>query len=277
MNSITTNTIVDPNKQQPFLGTSLAFLQGASKEMIIGICRAIMGETLYNLTSTRGVCLCGGQFNNTLDLIATGFIFFNGELYFFSGQSGMNAYSNVPVFIDAFNFVSPDPITYSDGSTGSVHQQRRLTVADQVSGTGLFDLSTLLYVPAHNGTAVATSTTATSGSSATPIAGATYTTPHAATGINRKFKITFTSDLLITLTAGQEGCTLEIYNSTASAVIATQLMLNYPTAISLFSMPLAIQCVVPSVGGNVTIIARITRYASDVTVANGNFIVEEVF
>lgn len=277
MNNITTNTIVDPNKQQPFLGASLAFLQNAEKEMMVGICRAIIGETLYNLTSTRGVCLCGGQFNNTLDLIAAGFIFFNGELYFFSGQAGMNAYSNVPVFIASNSFTSPDPITYSDGSTGSVHQQRRLTVADQVSGTGLFDLSNLLYVPAHNGTAVATTNTTTSSAAATAITGATYTTPRARTGINRKFRIRFSCSVSIPVTSGLEGCTVEIYNSSASAVIATQLMFNDPTNASLLTIPLIIEIVAPSLGGNITVIARVTRYGQDVTVANGFFIVEELF
>lgn len=275
MNNITTSTIVDPNKQQPFLGGSLAFLQNSSKEMIVAICRAMMGETLYN--SGFAVCLCGCTFNSTLDQINNGFIFFNGELYYFNGVNGMNGYSNVPVFIAANSFLSPDPITYSDNSTGSVHQQRRLTVADQVSGTGLFDLSTMKYVPAHNGTAVSTTNTTTASAAATPITLATYTTPRARTGINRKFRIRFSCSVSVPVTSGLEGATVEIYNSTASSVIATMVMQNDPTNASLLTIPLTIETVAASLGGNITVIARVTRYASDVTVANGFFVVDEMF
>lgn len=275
MNNITTSTIADPNKQQPFLGGSLAFLQNASKEMIVGICRAMMGEALYN--SGFAVCMCGGTFNSSLDQINNAYIFFNGELYFFNGVSGMNGYSNVPVFIASNSFLSPDPITYSDGSTGSVHQQRRLTVADQVSGTGLFDLSTMKYVPAHNGTSVATTTTSTTTGTPVPITGATYTTPKARTGITRKFRIRFTCNVSVPSTSGLEQWLIEIYNSTASAVIASQTTACYPVASNLLTLPCVIETVVPAIGGTVTIIARVTKFGSNVTVANGFFVVDEVF
>jgi len=192
-NNIYTSAIVDPTKQQPFLGGSLAFLQNATKEMIAGACRSLMGETKYGLSP--GKAMTGCTFNSTLNTIFEGFIFYGDELYYFAGQSGLNAYVNIPVVVLDDTSLSPDPITYSDGSTGSVHRQRRLKVVDQVSGSGLFDLKDMIYVNSNNGTDALLASFSTAGAGETDVPGATYTTPKGLLGMTRNFKFTFRGDM----------------------------------------------------------------------------------
>lgn len=219
MNIIDTSLITS-TKQQPFLGGSLAFLQNASKEMIVAICRSIMGETKYAASSTTGIIMSGCTFSGTLDTIFNGFIFFNGELYYFNGQSGLNAYSNAPVFVESNSFVSPDPTTFSDLSISNVHQQRRLTLADQVLGTGLFNLRDALYVNSDTSSLIAIPTFATTGASAQNVTGASYITPKAITGgsgLKRNFKITVCGNIEYNEANGSvEGGTLTLRNSTTS-------------------------------------------------------------
>lgn len=215
-NNIDTSAIVDPTKQQPFLGGSLAFLQNATKEMITGACRSLMGDTKYGLSP--GKAMDGCTFNSTLNTIFEGFIFYADELYYFGGASGLNSYVNIPVVVLDTTSLSPDPITYSDGSTGNVHIQRRLKVVDQATGTGLFDLKDMLYVNSNNGTSALLSSFSTAGATETDVTGATYTTPKGLLGMTRNFKFTFRGDMSMG-SGNPEGYLFKLKNATSGTVL----------------------------------------------------------
>jgi hypothetical protein len=275
MNNITTSGIVDPSKQQPFLGGSLAFLQTASAEMVSAICNSLMGDTKFGLSGIQGVAIAGGGFNGTLDTMFLSYIYFNGELFYCPGKAGLNAFVNVPVFILDDTSVSPDPITYSDGTSGNVHRQRRLQIVDQVSGSGLFDVKDLLYVNSNNGTNIASLTIATSSGSETDITSATYTTPKGLLGMTRNFKITLFGDNV--QQAGTTATTGATYKIKVNGVtVATN---NVATSGDGVSAPRITVCCFyrGTIAAGTIVKATITRNTSnDQTFANGTFLVEEV-
>lgn len=142
MDKIDTSQIVDPGKLQPFLGPSLEFLQDATAEAIKGICYNLIGESY---SASVGYVLYG-VINSPAAVVSFGYIFFNNELYHFPGINNYNTYSNAGVFIALNTNGSADPITFSDNTTGNVHNVRKLTMADQVNGSGLFNYSALVYL-----------------------------------------------------------------------------------------------------------------------------------
>jgi hypothetical protein len=274
MNIIDTSLITDPSKQQPFLGGSLAFLQNASKEMIVGICRSIMGETLYNSSGTVAVCMAGCDFNNTLDTVYNGYIFFNGELYYFAGQTGLNSFSNDPVMVLNTAYLSPDPITFSDLSTGNVHQQRRLQCTDAVLGSGLFNLKDMKYVNSGIESTVTGLTATTSSASAMSIAGATYTTPKGITGLTRKFKIRIQGVVICPSAAAGEGAIITIRNATTSTDVYSITIgtadLSASIGISFF-----IEYKTGAVAADTNFIARLQRNATANVSLTGVWTIEE--
>ena len=109
MNNLDTSQILDPNKQQPLLGGSLAFLQSGNKELIRAICRSIMGEANYILSATKVIIISGGNFSSSLNTIFEGAMFYQDEAYYFAGASGLNTYVNIPVIVTDYISVSPRP------------------------------------------------------------------------------------------------------------------------------------------------------------------------
>lgn len=275
MNIIDTSLITDPSKQQPFLGGSLAFLQNASKEMIVGICRSIMGETLYNSSGTVAVCMAGCDFNNTLDTVYNGYIFFNGELYYFAGQTGLNSFSNDPVMVLNTAYLSPDPITFSDLSTGNVHQQRRLQCTDAVLGSGLFNLKDMKYVNSNIENTVTGLNTATAGAGATAIAGATYTTPKGLVGMTRKFKIRMFGYVAYTSAAAAEGAIITIRNATAGTDLETIYIVTPGLIGGALGLSYYIEVKTGAVAANTNFIGRIQRNNVNNVGLYGTWIVEE--
>jgi hypothetical protein len=272
MNIIDTSLITDPSKQQPFLGGSLAFLQNASKEIVTGICRGIMGEGNYTLTTIYGVIISGCKITGAGATISSGYIYFDGEIYYFAGQTGMLAYSNVPVFTALNSYISPDPITFSDNSTGSVHQQRRLQIVDAVSGTGLFDLANI--ITPFLKTQIIVSTFTTSSGSEQDVTGATFTTPSTGT---RNYKITFTGDnygAAATVTVTGATYKLKQAGSTVHTINPTGITGDGATAARI---PVAMVKILTDVPASTIIKITATRNTSgNQTIENGNFIIEEL-
>lgn len=155
MNNIDTTQVTDPTSLQPFTTKSLAFLQNANLEMIKGICTSIMGDTQFATSSTLGVAIAGCTYNGAGTTIFNGFIMYANELYYFAGQASLNTFVNVPVVVaDTTNDGTADPVDFSDGVSKNVHKVRRLKVVDQLTGTGLFDLSTMINIKTYTGTAL---------------------------------------------------------------------------------------------------------------------------
>lgn len=280
MDIIDTSLITDPSKQQPFLGGSLAFLQNSSKEMVTAVCRSIMGETLYNLSGTTAICMSGCKFSGTLDTIFNGFIYFNGELYYFAGQAGLNAYSNAPVMVLGTTYLSPDPITFSDLSTGNVHARRRLTCTDAVLGSGLFNLKDMKYVNSDIQSDIAISTYTTTGATQESVTGATYTTPKGIVGLGRKFKITFSGYASFAeLNGTYEGFEITIKNSTTATVLKKTSGVRYGNATTsgtITTVPFTVIAKTGLVDANSTIIGTLQRQAtSNATIEDATFYIEE--
>lgn len=142
MNKIDTSQIVDPTSQQPFTGKSLTFLQDATFDSLNALARGIVGGQNYSTSvvySLNGLTI-------SASVIANGYVFYNGEVYFVVGAN-TTAYVNVPVLI-AYNPIDAayDPIMFSDGVNKNVHNIRYLQIADQLTGTGITDYSQLSFV-----------------------------------------------------------------------------------------------------------------------------------
>jgi hypothetical protein len=279
MNNINTSLIIDPTRQQPFLGGSLAFLQNANKETVKGICRSIMGDTKYGSAAINGVAMVGCKFSSNLDTIFDGFIFFNDELFYFGGKSGLNAFSNIPVFVLDSTYLSPDPITFSDGTTGNVHNQRRLKIVDQATGTGLFDVSTLVYVNSNEGTNISFWGFATTSASPVNVTSFSYTTPKGLTGMTRNFRLRVVGQIILNLAnSNVNGAYIELYNSTTSTVlIYTQprLTTTGTAHISTFIVPLYLEYKGTFNAGNVILVRIASQGGITVSLDTCNFIVEE--
>lgn len=279
-NNIDTTQIVDPTKQQPFLGGSLAFLQSGNKELIRGICRSMMGEANYALSSTKVIILSGCNFNAGLTTIFEGLMFYGDEAFYFPGASGLGTYVNIPVIKTDITNVSPDPITFSDGSTGNVHEQRRLKVVDDVSGSGICDLKDAIYLSQNNGTSGLLGSYSTTGATQESVTGATYTTPKGLVGMSRKWKITYIGNIQPTIVNGASaGGKFAIRNSTTS----TDLAVNYVDTIGTvgtaglsLQTPFTIEFEA-TLAPNTTIIGTIQRTgAANQTLQNGYWLVKEI-
>lgn len=145
MDYIKTSDIVDPNIQMPWTGPIIDFLQNRNTQSNKAFAYAMLGESLYNYSiATAGVVVAGCTKSGTGNTIFNGWIFWQNELYYFPGASGLLAYANVPVFLlDETNDVTVGSVEFSDSIFRYVTKVRRLKVADQASGTGLFDMSSM--------------------------------------------------------------------------------------------------------------------------------------
>ena len=144
MDKIDVSLITDPNVQQPFLGGSLEFLQDAFKE---GLSSFLASK--HEASNVSFCCLSGivnsvaapnanttGGFVSILMATNVWEVFYVPPTVLTAG-GGQVAVLNY----DTAGFDAIDPVTFSDGSTHSVHQVRRLKIESAVSGTGLLDLS----------------------------------------------------------------------------------------------------------------------------------------
>lgn len=144
MDKIDVSLITDPNVQQPFLGGSLEFLQDSFKE---GLSAFLSSQ---HEVSTLVYCVHSGIRNsvsapnaNTTGGFVSILISTNvWEVFYVPPTILTAAVGQVAVLnYDTAGFDAIDPVTFSDGSTHSVHQVRRLKIESAVSGTGLLDLS----------------------------------------------------------------------------------------------------------------------------------------
>lgn len=144
MNVIDTTQIIDPNIQQPFLGTSLLFLQNIWSDMVKGIVEGLIGNSYSSTTpyAIEGIQPTGGT--STPSTITSGYIYWNHELIHCPGRP--TPIVTGPVFNIVVSNPAPDPVNFSDGSSHSVHNVRTMTITDATPGSGLFNLSDVVYI-----------------------------------------------------------------------------------------------------------------------------------
>lgn len=145
MNRFDTTGIIDPSRQLPLLGPSVAFMQDALKNIVSCFSWAL-GSDSYDGTSPIAI---QGVTNTGTGTYFTGWIYWSNELFAFAGRN-ISTFANPGVFQIQDNATAPmDPYNYTDGTSASPHRTRTIDIVDLPNGTaGTFNLSALRFVQA---------------------------------------------------------------------------------------------------------------------------------
>ena len=271
MNKVITSDISDPTSAQPFTGPSLEFVQNSTKEVIDAMVRGLIGETWSTVTPYS---LIGIERNSAISgTISSGYISFEQEVYFFAGIGNYNTFVNSGVFLITETDASPpyNPITFTDGTPRNPAKVRRVTLVDQVNGTGSFNYTSVVYLNRRivNSTANTYSTT-TSGKEA--VSGCLFTSKFSGA---RKYKITFTGTASFTTSAALQGCTLTIEQVTGAVVLGRQYI-AFTTSIGIPEIPFSVTGLITSLPAGQQIRGYIQRRGTnDVDLVDIVFSVEE--
>lgn len=123
----------------PIKSGTLDHLQLSYQEALSALAQNIVG----NYTTNKVYILTGCVNTGVLPVynISSGYVFYNGEVFFVPAASFTAA--NTAVFDSIqttyFTGVTSDPVEFTDGNTHSVHQIRQIIIADNTSGSGLTD------------------------------------------------------------------------------------------------------------------------------------------
>lgn len=219
MEQISITQISDPNKQQPFTAYSLEFLQNALRKDDAGIIEALVTRIVGSYSLTVPYVISGCVLSDSNHDVTAGTLFYGGKFY---ETTSVNGSTNVARFIKTKSQdVTADPITFSDGSTGSVHDIYKYVPTDVASG-GDFIATDLVYL-SETVSSIATQLT-NSGqtfttSSYVDATSLTYTTPN--DGITRTYELTFKcQSVLVESTVGGSSISAQgefrIYNDSDS-------------------------------------------------------------
>lgn len=133
MKKISTTQIDDANdKLQPFTGLSLEFLQDALDEDKAAIIKALVTSNLGSYSLTVPYVISGCVVSDSGKDVTAGEIFYGGKYY---ETTAVNGTTNIARFIlTKTQDATADPITFSDSSTGSVHDIYKYVATDVASG-----------------------------------------------------------------------------------------------------------------------------------------------
>jgi hypothetical protein len=249
----------------------LEFVQNATKEAFDAMVRGLIGETWSTVTPYS---LIGIERASAISgTITSGYISFEQEVYFFAGIANYNTFVNSGVFlITETDATAPyNPITFTDGTPRNPAKVRRVTLVDQVNGTGSFNYTSIVYLNRRivNSTSAAYLTT-TSGKEA--VSGCLFTSKFSGA---RKYKITFTGTASFTTSAATQGCTLTIEQVTGAVVLGRQFV-GFTTSIGTVNIPFTCGCLNTSLPAGQTIRGYIQRSGTNnVDLADIVFSVEE--
>jgi len=192
MEVISISQILDPNKQQPFTGLSLEFLQNALRKDDAGIIETLVTKIVGSYSLTVPYVISGCVVSNVNKDVTAGKIFYGGKFY---ETTSVNGITNVARFIlTKTQDTTADPIKFSDGSIGSVHDIYKYVPTDVASG-GDFIATDLVYLASTSSVIaqqITLSSQLTSSATYVDMTGLTYTTPN--DGLTRKYKLTLKSD-----------------------------------------------------------------------------------
>jgi len=147
MRILDVSAITDSKQFFPKQGT-LQFLQDAYKEQLNNLAQSIiqgLGNT-YSASVAYVLWGCVNTGSGSNYIIGAGAILYNGEIYSVPSVS-LTASGNVPVanIVTAQYTVNADPITYSDSTTGNIHNIRTITIGLATSGSGISDYSNFVF------------------------------------------------------------------------------------------------------------------------------------
>ena len=187
MKKISTTQIDDANdKLQPFTGLSLEFLQDALDEDKAAIIKAQITQAKGSYSLTVPYVISGCVVTDSGKDVTSGEIFYGGKFY---ETTAVNGTTNIARFIlTKTQDGTADPITFSDSSTGSVHDIYKYVPTDVASG-GDFTSSDLVsaYGSGKTSFTYQSPDQNTSSTSFIDLTGSTYTTPN--DGVTRTWLI----------------------------------------------------------------------------------------
>ena len=142
MNTIITSLINDSlNREQPWLGPSLQFKEDSDKETFNNIVLALIGPSY---SSSQVYILWGCVRTGAADgagsgaaAVSAGAVFFNGEVYTVAAFTTANINSQYLASAISITNGSPDPVEFSDTTTGNVHNIRQWLITQGASGANL--------------------------------------------------------------------------------------------------------------------------------------------
>ncbi len=222
MEVISISQILDPNKQQPFTGLSLEFLQNALRKDDAGIIETLVTKIVGSYSLTVPYVISGCVVTDSNKDVTAGKIFYGGKFY---ETTSVNGTTNVARFIlTKTQDATADPVTFSDASTGSVHDIYKYVPTDVASG-GDFIATDLVYLATSNSKDYAnkyfaTGFTVNSGTytlftdGVTPL---TYTTPN--DGITRFYTVEYKGTYSTSSGVADASARVRIRNTTASTTL----------------------------------------------------------
>lgn len=187
MKKISTTQIDDANdKLQPFTGHSLEFLQDALDEDKAAIIKAQITQAKGSYSLAVPYVISGCVVSDSGKDVTAGEIFYGGKFY---ETTAVNGATNIARFIlTKTQDATADPITFSDSSTGSVHDIYKYVATDVASG-GDFTSSDLVsaYGAGKTSFTYQSPDQNTTSTSFIDLTGSTYTTPN--DGVTRTWLI----------------------------------------------------------------------------------------
>lgn len=149
MNNLRTDLVNDPNIQQPFTAISLAFLQDATFEMVLGIVKTFVGDSYSAAVpyAVSGVTYTGSV--STPTSVLPGYILFGTNLIAVLSGFGPAAtgarFTRQTTNTYSYNGFGADPLMFTDGVSRNVHDIIKYQIVDAASG-GDFGLSQVVYI-----------------------------------------------------------------------------------------------------------------------------------
>lgn len=136
MKKINTSNVTSTAKQ-PLLGRSITHLT----EGIVETFDSVLKKIMYSYSAGDVVILEGLVDSGTAGVnfnISAGSVYYNGEVYQVAAASGVYA-GTVAVLTLTTTYQSGDPVTFTDGSSHSVHEINKMVISNAVSGSGTKD------------------------------------------------------------------------------------------------------------------------------------------
>lgn len=134
---------ITDSKQLPIKKGTLQFLQDAYSEMLVAISTWIASTTGAAFSAGNAYILYGLFDAATFPAfdVPAGAVFYNGELYLIDATTFTLTGSNVPICtITTTQYgTNADPVTFTDATTGNVHNIRKIVISQGASGSGDFD------------------------------------------------------------------------------------------------------------------------------------------
>jgi hypothetical protein len=133
----------------PVKSGTIDHIQSAYKEVIDALCKNLRFRQdttapvrLWGLEKTLTIVTGGVAF-----AITQGALYYNGEVFLVDAQSGVYSTGQTiiaNVVTTFFSGTNADPVTFTDSVARNVHEIRKITFTDGVSGSGLFDFNEII-------------------------------------------------------------------------------------------------------------------------------------